>query len=115
MLIFGGGPADTFYGLPDHRHPPQLPASGWGDMVMGPSASKQSAEGARLLFKRLAHVCLNVTDLQRSLAYYKKLGFKEGFQFTRKGRDFGRYLEITDKVYIEIFEEPGRGPVVNNG
>ncbi len=66
-------------------------------------------------FKRIAHVCLHVTDLQRSLAYYKKLGFTERFNFTRKGKDFGRYLEIADKCYIEIFEEPTRGPVVNNG
>jgi catechol 2,3-dioxygenase-like lactoylglutathione lyase family enzyme len=68
-----------------------------------------------MLFKRLAHVCLNVQDLQRSLDYYHKLGLKDRFQFTRKGKDFGRYLEIADKNYIEIFEEPRRGPLVNNG
>lgn len=68
-----------------------------------------------MLFKRLAHVCLNVTDLKRSLAYYHKLGFTDGFQFTRQGKDFGIYLQIAEGNYIEIFEEPGRGPVVNNG
>lgn len=66
-------------------------------------------------FQRIAHVCLHVTDLARSLAYYKQLGFTEVFHFTRKGRDFGRYLQIADKCYLELFEEPGRGPVVNNG
>lgn len=66
-------------------------------------------------FKRIAHVCMHVTDLQRSLAYYKKLGFTEVFDFTRKGRDFGRYLKVADQCYLELFEEPGRGEVVNNG
>ena len=40
-----------------------------------------------MLFTRIAHVCLHVTDLSRSLAYYKKLGFTEVFHFTRKGRE----------------------------
>ncbi|MFG6487681.1 VOC family protein [Roseateles sp. BYS78W] len=66
-------------------------------------------------FKRIAHVCLHVTDLQRSLAYYGRLGFTEVFHFTRKGRDFGRYLQVADQCFLELFEEPGRGPVVNNG
>ncbi|MDR7333005.1 VOC family protein [Roseateles asaccharophilus] len=68
-----------------------------------------------MLFKRIAHVCLHVTDLQRSLSYYKKLGFTEVFHFTRQGRDFGRYLQLADQCYLEVFEEPGRGAVVNNG
>ncbi len=68
-----------------------------------------------MLFKRLAHVCLHAKDLQRSLDYYKKLGAVERFNFTRKGKDFGRYLEITDKTYIEIFEDPTMGPPVNTG
>ena len=66
-------------------------------------------------FKRIAHVCLHVTDLPRSLAYYGSLGFTEVFHFTRKGRDFGRYLQVADQCFLELFEEPGRGPVVNNG
>lgn len=68
-----------------------------------------------MLFKRLAHVCLHVKDLGRSLAYYKKLGLSEGFQFTRRGRDYGRYLQIADKCYLELFEEPGAGPSSNQG
>ena len=68
-----------------------------------------------MLIRRLAHVCLNVTDLQRSLAFYKKLGLKERFDFTRRGRDFGRYLEISEKNYLELFEEPRQGAVINNG
>lgn len=66
-------------------------------------------------FQRIAHVCLHVTELSRSLDYYAKLGFTEVFHFTRKGRDVGRYLQVAEQCYLELFEEPGRGPVVNNG
>jgi lactoylglutathione lyase/glyoxylase I family protein len=68
-----------------------------------------------MLFKRIAHVCLNVKDLKRSMDYYHKLGFTDRFKFTRKGKDYGWYLEIADHVYIEMFEDPSLGPVVNNG
>ncbi len=68
-----------------------------------------------MYLKRLAHVCLFVKDLDRSLAYYRKLGFKDRFQFTHKGGDFGRYMEIADKTYVEIFEYPGKGPAVDPG
>jgi len=68
-----------------------------------------------MLFKRLAHVCLHAQNLQRSLDFYHKLGFVDRFKFTRKGKDFGMYMEIADKTYIEVFEVPRTGPVVNNG
>jgi lactoylglutathione lyase len=68
-----------------------------------------------MLFQRLAHVCLHVKDLKRSMDYYKKLGLSEGFQFTRKDRDYGRYLQIADKCYLELFEEPGAVPSANQG
>ena len=68
-----------------------------------------------MFFKRMAHVCLHVADLKRSLEYYHKLGFKDRFEFTHKGKDYGRYLEIADKTYIEIFEEPKPLPLKNDG
>lgn len=64
-------------------------------------------------FTRLAHVCLQVKDLQRSLAYYRSLGFADRFKFTRKGRDYGMYLEIAPMTYIELFEDPALGPAHN--
>ncbi len=68
-----------------------------------------------MFFKRLAHVCIHARDLDRSLAYYHKLGFKDRFTFTRKGKTYGKYLELAEKTYIEIFHEPDHGPLVNNG
>jgi catechol 2,3-dioxygenase-like lactoylglutathione lyase family enzyme len=67
------------------------------------------------MFKRLAHVCLSTADLDRSVAYYEKLGFSHVFRFTRKGRQFGAYLKLSDGNYVEIFEDRDPGPVVNTG
>lgn len=67
------------------------------------------------MFKRIAHVCLQVRDLSRSIAYYEKLGLDIRFRFTRKGAKFGAYLQLAEGQFIEMFENPSLGPVVNNG
>ncbi|MBN1411769.1 MAG: VOC family protein [Spirochaetales bacterium] len=67
------------------------------------------------MIKRIAHVCLNVKNLDASVSYYTQLGFKIKFWFTREGKKHGIYLEIADGNYIEIFENPSLGEVVNNG
>jgi lactoylglutathione lyase/glyoxylase I family protein len=67
------------------------------------------------VFKRIAHVCLNVRDLQRSIAYYEKLGAGIVFDFTRSGKRFGVYMKLAPGSFVEIFEEPTLGAVVNNG
>lgn len=56
------------------------------------------------MIKRIAHVCLNVRDLNASLAYYTAIGFTVKFKFTRKNTLFGAYLEIAPGSYLEIFE-----------
>ncbi len=63
----------------------------------------------------LAHVCLNVKNLARSLEYYEKLGFKPVFKFTRQGKHYGHYLEIGPDQYIEMFENPDLEVPVNTG
>jgi catechol 2,3-dioxygenase-like lactoylglutathione lyase family enzyme len=67
------------------------------------------------MFTRIAHVCLTAKDLQRSVAYYEKLGLGILFRFTRKGSEFGVYMKLSDGNFVEIFEDPNLGPVVNNG
>ncbi|MCL2101862.1 MAG: VOC family protein [Fibromonadales bacterium] len=63
----------------------------------------------------LAHVCLNVKNLERSMEYYQKLGFKPKFKFTRNGRHYGHYLEICPNHYIELFEDPDMDAPLNTG
>ncbi len=58
------------------------------------------------MFKRIAHVCLNVRDLERSVAFYQRLGLEPIFRFTRKGKRFGVYLKLAEASFIEVFENP---------
>jgi len=67
------------------------------------------------MFKRIAHVCLNVRNLQQSLDFYMRLGLEPVFRFTRQGAPFGVYLKIADANFIEIFEEPKLEAPVNTG
>jgi lactoylglutathione lyase/glyoxylase I family protein len=67
------------------------------------------------MFKRLAHVCLNVKNLERSLDFYTRLGFEPVFRFTRQGRPFGVYLKLAESSFIEIFEDPKLDAPVNTG
>ena len=57
------------------------------------------------MFKRIAHVCLNVRNLQRSLDFYTRLGLEPVFRFTRQGGLFGVYLRLAESSFIEIFED----------
>jgi lactoylglutathione lyase len=67
------------------------------------------------MFTRIAHVCLTARNLQRSVDYYEKLGLTRVFRFTRKGSTFGFYMEVAPGAFVEIFEDPNLGQVVNNG
>ncbi len=65
------------------------------------------------MFTRIAHICLHVRDLRRSIAYYEKLGLSVKFRFSRQGSPFGAYLEIGPGSYIELFEQPDVEQVEN--
>jgi len=67
------------------------------------------------MFKRIAHVCLNVKSLERSLDFYTRVGFQPVFRFTRQGQPFGVYLKLAESSFIEIFEEPTLEAPVNTG
>jgi lactoylglutathione lyase len=67
------------------------------------------------MLKRIAHVCLNVKNLDRSLDFYTRLGFEPVFRFTRAGKPFGVYLRLAESTFIEIFEDPTLQTPVNTG
>lgn len=57
------------------------------------------------MITRLAHICLQVTDIQRSLAFYRDgLGIPVQFIFRRKGEVKGAYLKLGSDSFIEVFE-----------
>ena len=67
------------------------------------------------MFKRIAHICLNVRNLQQSLDFYTRLGLVPMFRFTRKGAPFGVYLKLADSAFIELFEDTKLEMPVNTG
>jgi lactoylglutathione lyase len=67
------------------------------------------------MFERIAHVCLHVQNLERSLAFYTRLGLEPVFRFTRQGKPFGVYLKLAEASFIEIFEVPELAAPINTG
>jgi catechol 2,3-dioxygenase-like lactoylglutathione lyase family enzyme len=67
------------------------------------------------VFTKLAHVCIYVKDLGRSVDFYSKLGFQKRFVFNRNGSLFGAYLEFGDGNFIELFEDVSRSAVAALG
>jgi len=67
------------------------------------------------MISRIAHVCLNVKSLERSIEFYSKLGFTPRFDFTRAGKPYGIYLEIVPGQYLEMFEDPQLNKPINTG
>ena len=63
------------------------------------------------LFRHLGHIALRVSDLDKSLSFYKKLGFRE---MTRLLNDQGEawivYLRINDDQYLELFPKGVKRP-----
>ena len=53
---------------------------------------------------KIAHVCLIVSDLSRSIEFYEKIGCCMKFEFKRNQVSFGAYLEISPGNFIELFE-----------
>jgi len=62
------------------------------------------------IFPYIAHVALQVRDLQASIDFYEKLGFPE---FLRLNNDDGKpwivYMRVTDDFYFELFPGPDTG------
>jgi lactoylglutathione lyase/glyoxylase I family protein len=70
-----------------------------------PAAVAKPDPGPDPVFGKIAHVCLTVKDLGRSIEYYTKLGFKKRFMFNKGGNIFGVYFEFGKGNFVELFED----------
>jgi catechol 2,3-dioxygenase-like lactoylglutathione lyase family enzyme len=54
----------------------------------------------------MAHACFTVSDLERSLQFYRDaLGLEPAFDFVNEdGRRFGIYLYLGGRSFVELFE-----------
>jgi lactoylglutathione lyase len=69
-------------------------------------------------YESLAHAAIRVADLDRSLAFYARIGIPEMFRVHRDNGDLWLiYLRVTDSQYIEVFPnatgETAHDPMAN--
>ena len=52
----------------------------------------------------IAHACFHVSDLDRSIAFYGRLGLPIAFEFRNdQGGRFGVYLKLGRRTFLELF------------
>jgi len=63
----------------------------------------------------MAHACFVVSDLERSLSFYRdQLGLPEAFSFINDaGHRHGVYLHLGGRNFIELFEGTVEPPAAN--
>lgn len=59
------------------------------------------------IFPNIAHIALQVRDMQTSIDFYESLGFPEFLRLTNDdGKPWIVYMKVTDNFYFELF--PGK-------
>src|SRR5262245_23071427 len=53
----------------------------------------------------IAHVALRVSDLEKSRAFYQKLGFEQAFEFSEAGKMTQSFIKINDRQFIELYPQ----------
>ena len=57
------------------------------------------------MITRLAHICLQVKEMNRTIAFYRDgLGFPVAFTFTKNGQLKGAYFALGGRSFLEVFE-----------
>lgn len=57
------------------------------------------------MIRRLAHICLQVRDIRRTIAFYRdRLGLPVAFTFEKAGALKGCYFALGERSFIEAFE-----------
>lgn len=51
----------------------------------------------------VAHVAIRVSDLERSRAFFHKLGFEEAFAMDRGGTPTEAFFKVNDRQFIELY------------
>lgn len=51
----------------------------------------------------LAHVAFRVTNLDRSIKFYQKLGFEQAFEFRDDGKVSVAFIKVKDRQFIELY------------
>jgi len=65
--------------------------------VVGPARAQSAGSSG------IAHVALRVSDLEKSRAFYQKLGFEQAFEFSEGGKVTQSFIKINDRQFIELY------------
>ena len=57
----------------------------------------------------LAHVAIRVSDVDREVAFFGKMGFEEAFANSKDGHVTEAYIKVNDRQFIEILPTGGPG------
>ena len=60
----------------------------------------------------IAHIALQVKDLDASIAFYQKLGFEKAFDLSRDGKVYEAFIKINDRQFIELYPVDAKHPQV---
>lgn len=59
------------------------------------------------MITRLAHICLHVNNMERTIEFYRDgLGFPMAFTFRKDGELKGAYFDVGGQSFLEVFELP---------
>ncbi|QDU35484.1 Glyoxalase-like domain protein [Poriferisphaera corsica] len=57
------------------------------------------------MIRQLAHLCIHSKDLAKTEWFYcGVLGLKKKFTFEKDGEEFGFYIELGERTFIEVFQ-----------
>jgi catechol 2,3-dioxygenase-like lactoylglutathione lyase family enzyme len=60
----------------------------------------------------IAHVAIRVADLERSRAFFRKLGFEEAFAMDQGGAPTEAFFKVNDRQFIELYPRREAGDAV---
>jgi catechol 2,3-dioxygenase-like lactoylglutathione lyase family enzyme len=60
----------------------------------------------------IAHVAIRVSDLERSRAFFHKLGFEEAFAMSKSGSPTEAFFKVNNRQFIELYPRHSLGEAV---
>lgn len=56
----------------------------------------------------IAHIAFRVSDLDRAVSFFGKLGFEEAFSNVENGRTLQVFIKVNDRQFIEVYPQSDR-------
>ena len=77
-------------------------------IFFSPTGAAKEPEQAPTRLAGIAHAAIRVSDLAKSRAFYRKLGFEEAFAMNQGATPTEAFFKVNDRQFIELY--PQRQP-----